>query len=303
MVMFLVLLGLLCPGLLSAEQPQKEPVIEGQDKIKDEISKRWDNSAAKYDSHHAHGVQSKEEAEAWRDLFARIIPGKELRILDVGCGTGEMSFILAEMGHEVYGLDISHKMLAKAEEKAKKKAETNGGLRLKFLWGDAEKPPFPDDFFDVVICRHVLWTLPSPQKAIDSWRRILKENGKVIVIDALWDDGSLETRLRRKLGSWLRYISEGKEASKSYYSPALQAALPNMKGVPLEKARAYFERAGLQDIQDVKLDRLNDIQRKYMPFWNRISYTYDYYAICGQKRPLQKAGIKAETANPAFEKK
>jgi len=301
--MFLVLWGLLYPGLLYAENPQKEQVIEGQNKIKDEISKRWDNSSAKYDSHHGHGVQSREEAEAWRDLFARLIPDKGLKILDVGCGTGEMSFILAEMGHEVYGLDISQKMLAKAEEKAKKKAESNGGLRLKFQWGDAEKPPFADDFFDVVVCRHVLWTLPSPQTAIDSWRRIIKENGKVIVIDALWDDGSLGTRLRRKVAAWQRFISEGKDSSKSHYSPALQASLPHAKGVPLEKARAYMARAGLQDIQNVKLDRLNDIQRKYMPFWNRISYTYDYYALCGQKRPRPQVGIKAETANPTSERK
>ena len=122
----------------------------------------------------------------------------------------------------------------------------------------------------------MLWTLPSPQTALNSWTSILKENGKVIVIDALWDDGSLSTSLRRKIGQWLRDILE-REDHANRYSPALKAALPNAKGVPLEKA-------GLRDIQDVDLNYLHNIQKKKMPFWYRVSRNWDYYAVCGQKR-------------------
>jgi len=277
--------GLFCPGLAQGQEQQPVQVGADQDRIKGEISKRWDQSSEKYDSHHGHGVQSGEEAAAWRELFGRLIPGKGLRILDAGCGTGEMSFILADMGHEVYGLDISKSMLAKAAEKAKTKTDMNGG-RIQFQLGDAEKPPYDNNFFDAVICRHVLWTLPSPQTAIDSWTKILKDNGRIIVIDALWDDGSLSTRMKKKLGSWLRYLSEKQSSSSSYYSPSIEAALPHAKGVPLEKARVYLEQAGLQDLQDEHLDRLVEIQRKHMPLWYRISYTYDYYAVSGQKRAV-----------------
>lgn len=289
MVMFLVLWGAVCPGFLYAEEQQKVQVIDDPKGLKDEISKRWDVSSEKYDSHHGHGVRSGEEAEAWRELFGSLLPGNGLKILDAGCGTGEMSFLLAEMGHEVYGLDISEKMLAKAEEKAKTKAGSDGSGRVLFQLGDAENPPFENGFFDAVVSRHVLWTLPSPQKAVDSWTRVLKEDGKVIVIDALWYDDSLATRLRRQVGSWLRYLIEGQNISGSHYSPAVQASLPHAKGVPLERARAYLKQAGLQDIRDVKLERLCDIQRKHMPFWIRISYIYDYYAVCGQKRSLGQA--------------
>ena len=284
MVIFLLLWGLICPGLLQGQEQPKEQSIVDQEQLKKEIGKRWDPE--KYDKYPGHLVGRGEEAKAWRELFTRLIPGKGLKVLDAGCGTGEISFLLASMGYEVYGLDISEKMLAKAKEKAKTRLAGNGGGSVHFQLGDAEKPPFPHGFFDAVVCKHVLWTLPSPQTALDSWTKILKENGKVIVIDALWDDGSLTTGLRRKVGQWLRSVME-KEDHRNLYSPAMQAALPNVKGVPLEKARVYLEQAGLQDIQEVNLNYLSTIQKKNMPFWYSVSRNWDYYAICGQKRALK----------------
>lgn len=281
---FFFLAILIVPGFLQCQGPPKAPAVGDQNHLKDKISKRWDDDAATYDSYHGHGVQSQEEAAAWRGLFARLLPGKGLKVLDVGCGTGEMTLLLAQLGYEVYGLDISKKMLAKAEEKAKKRAGSNGGRPIQFQWGDAEDPPYPNDFFDAVICRHVLWTLPSPQKALNSWARIVKENGKVIVIDALWDDGSLETRIRRTVGKWLRSVMERKDSAGDHYSAEILALLPHAHGVPLDKAKTYLQQAGLQDLQEVHLTSLRDIQKKYMPFWYRLTYNYNYYAVCGQKR-------------------
>lgn len=281
----LLLSVLILPSLLYAQEQQKEQVIYDHDRIKDEMSRRWDPE--KYDKYPGHIVQQGEEAAAWQELFGKLITGKGLRILDAGCGTGEISFLLAGMGHEVYGIDISPRMVDRAKEKAETKTESDIGRRVHFQLGDAEKPPFEEGFFDVVVCKHVLWALPSPQTALDSWTRVIKENGKVIVIDALWDDGSLVTSLRRKVGRWLMYVFEKRDLSSSHYSPALQASLPHAKGVPLGKAKTYLEQAGLCNIQDVDLNYLSDIQKKDMPFWYRVSRNWDYYAVCGQK-PLEK---------------
>ncbi|MHB9073140.1 MAG: class I SAM-dependent methyltransferase [Desulfobaccales bacterium] len=256
------------------------------DRVKDEITKRWDYSSQRYDGYHGHGVKSREEAQAWKELFGRLIPGDGQKVLEAGCGTGEMSFLLAEMGHEVYGVDLSEKMLAVAQEKANTMVAGTGDHRLRFKLGDAENPPFEDSCFDVVVCRHLLWTLPSPQTAVDSWKRLLKENGKVIVIDCLWNDDRLATRLRRKIGAWLILLIEKNDLSKDSYSPELEAALPHPKGVPLEDAEGYLAEAGLQSIQAAKLDHLIDIQRKHMPFRYRIGYKYNYYAVSGQKRSI-----------------
>jgi ubiquinone/menaquinone biosynthesis C-methylase UbiE len=257
------------------------------ERIKDEIIARWDYSSRRYDGYHGHGVKSREEAEAWRELFGRLIPGEGLRILEAGCGTGEMSLLLAGMGHEVYGLDLSANMLALAKEKAKITAAGAGGHHLQFQLGDAENPPFDHGFFDAVVSRHVLWTLLSPQTAVNNWTGILKENGKIIVIDCLWNDGRPMTRLQRKIGAWLVLLVERYDLAQDSYGSALEAALPHPRGVPSAKAIAYMEQAGLQDIQVWKLDYLVDIQRKYMPFRYRVGYKYNYYAACGQKRSLK----------------
>ena len=246
-----------------------------ESRIKDEITKRWDYSSQRYDSYPGHGIKHEEEAEAWKALFGKAIPGKGLSILDVGCGTGEMSRMLAEMGHKVTGIDLSEKMLAVAKAKALPGAE--------FRLGDAEKPPFDEGTFDAVVTRHVLWTLPHPEKALEGWRKVLKPGGVCVVIDALWNDSSPGSRLRRKIGDVLILIVEKNDISRDSYTAEMNAELPNSKGVPAEKARDYMEKAGLGSIKVTMLDGLMAIQKKHMPLRYGISYNYDYYAITGKK--------------------
>ncbi|AKB78892.1 ubiquinone/menaquinone biosynthesis methyltransferase [Methanosarcina horonobensis HB-1 = JCM 15518] len=246
-----------------------------ENKIKEEITKRWDYSSQRYDTYHGHGVKSEEEAAAWKALFRQVIPGEELTVLDVGCGTGEMSRMLADMGHEVTGIDLSEKMLAVAKSKAPGSIE--------FRIGDAENLPFDKGKFDAVVTRHVLWTLPNPEKALESWRNVLKPGGKVVVIDGIWGNGSLETRLRRKIGNLMILIVERNDISKDSYTAEMNAMLPNAKGVSLDKAREYMEKAGLKNVHSMGLNDLVRIQKKHMPFRYKVTYKYDYYAICGLK--------------------
>lgn len=65
-----------------------------------------------------------------------------------------LSLILAELGHEMVGLDISRGMI----DVARKKAMEN--LNVEFNVGDAERL-FKSNSFDAVICRHLMWTLPE----------------------------------------------------------------------------------------------------------------------------------------------
>ena len=113
-------------------------------------------------------------------------------ILDVGTGTGAMALVLAEMGHDVSGIDLSDGMLNKAKEKAKQ-----ANLPVEFKIGDAEKLSFPDDTFDVVINRHLLWTLPHPEKAIKEWNRVLKPGGQVVILDGNFKNYNLYRKLWR----------------------------------------------------------------------------------------------------------
>ncbi|MDQ1252888.1 MAG: hypothetical protein QG646_2030, partial [Euryarchaeota archaeon] len=106
------------------------------DQTKVDIAHVWDISSETYDDKEGYGVHSEIEREAWKTLFKSLLPLGRLEVLDVGCGTGEIGLLFAEMGHHVTGLDLSEKMLAKAREKATKKM-----YESIFNEGDAEDPP------------------------------------------------------------------------------------------------------------------------------------------------------------------
>lgn len=249
--------------------------------IKKEITKRWDFSSANFDTYHGHGIKSKEEENAWKTFFSALIEGKNKKVLDVGCGTGEISFVLGSVGQQVTGIDLSEKMLSVSESKLKLKKDLS--QNINFVLGDAENPSFSEDTFDAIVTRHVLWTLPNPETALLNWKKILKPGGIIIVIDGIWDDKKVETKIRKKIGNYLIAIQEDQSIIKDFYSSELISALPNVSGVPVKQGISYMKKAGLDEIKVISLEKMVDIQRKYMPFRYKISYNYDYYAICGKK--------------------
>jgi ubiquinone/menaquinone biosynthesis C-methylase UbiE len=247
--------------------------------IKKLITSKWDESAVTFDSQYGHKVKTQEEAKAWIGLFKKVIPKGELKVLDVGCGTGELSVLFAEMGHEVIGIDLSEKMMEKGREKS-----ISQGLGIKFMNGDAEEPLFDEGSFDVLVTRHLLWTLPNPEKAVRNWNKVLKDGGCVLVIDGIWDDGSLNTRVRRFLSNIGVLIFERRNPWKEHnYSQELRSSLPNVDGTSLDISIQYLNDAGFVGLKHYDISNIRKIQKQQMPFWKRIGYNYDYYLLYGQK--------------------
>lgn len=248
--------------------------------IKEMVAHKWDLASETFDTHPGHGIQSQKERDAWKSAFQEIFPKKSLKILDVGCGTGELSLLFAEMGHKVTGIDISRQML----KAAKTKAEASGA-DITFWEGDAENPPYDTSSFDIVFSRHLLWTLPNPKTAVENWKRVLRKNGKVVIIDGVWDSGTLESRVRRSAGSLLTLVLERKDPRKGHagYSNELKAQLPHAGGAPLEKVKEYLSSAGFENIQVFDLKEVRAAQKEDMPLGERIVRSYQYYLICGRK--------------------
>lgn len=100
------------------------------------------------------------------------------RILDLGCGNGGQSIYLAQMGYEVYGIDVSDEAIKLARDYASREQ-----LDVTFLTQGCEQLSFEPDFFDAVICHGVLDHVPM-ETAIDSVQeiqRVLRPGGLFLV--------------------------------------------------------------------------------------------------------------------------
>ncbi|WP_279384936.1 class I SAM-dependent methyltransferase [Methanosarcina barkeri] len=135
----------------------------------------------------------------------------------------------------------------------------------------------------MVITRHLLWTLPNPKTAIKNWNRVLRDGGYAIIIDGIWDDGSLNTRVRRFISSLGILIFEQANPWEGHYSKELTASLPNASGTSLKESRQYLKNAGFSKIDAYDISHIRKIQKQYMSFWKRIGYNYDYYMLYGKK--------------------
>jgi ubiquinone/menaquinone biosynthesis C-methylase UbiE len=183
--------------------------------IKTAVSRYWSGRAAEFDQGASHGVLNEAQHRAWLALLREVAGPAPLTVLDVGCGTGFLALRMAELGHTAVGIDLAAEMLAQAQHKA---ADT--GLPVTFRHGDAEAPPPDGAPFDVILERHVLWTLPQPAEALRNWRALLKPGGLLILIEGIF------------------------EMSDRMVYPQLQAQLPLYGGRPGEDLTALIAAAG-----------------------------------------------------------
>ena len=113
------------------------------------------------------------------------------RALDLCCGTGDIAFALARRGAETTGLDFSGKMLEVAEERRLKNSKLKT-QNLKFIQGDAQQIPFPDNSFDIVTVGYGLRNLAGWERGLDEMFRVARPGARLIVLDfgkppnALW---------------------------------------------------------------------------------------------------------------------
>jgi demethylmenaquinone methyltransferase/2-methoxy-6-polyprenyl-1,4-benzoquinol methylase len=101
------------------------------------------------------------------------------RILDVACGTGDLSLTLFEKGEaRISGIDFCRPMLQIAKSKASKK-----GVPLPLIEGDALELPFGDQAFEAATIAFGLRNLASVEAGIQELLRVLKPGGKLFVLE------------------------------------------------------------------------------------------------------------------------
>lgn len=157
----------------------------GHEKRLHELREYWDNAAASFDDEPDHGLQDPQILQAWVGLLKKWLPANNAVVLDLGCGTGSLSVLMAGLGHKVIGIDVSPAMIAKAKAKA-----TAFRYSIEFHIMDAAAPQFPPKSFDAIVCRHLLWTFPEPATVLPRWVGLLKPSGRLVGIEGHWSTGA-----------------------------------------------------------------------------------------------------------------
>lgn len=149
--------------------------------LKEQVRAYWTARADGFDTSPGHRIRSEGEFSAYERLIRRHAPGLVGgEVLDAASGTGEVTRLLRRLGCRVTGVDLSERMV----EIARAKHGDDPGVQ--FIEGDAERLTLPDQAFDGVICRNLVWTLTDPDAAFREWFRILKPGGTLVAFEGNW---------------------------------------------------------------------------------------------------------------------
>lgn len=235
----------------------------------EQIRRFWDEDAATYDRSPGHRPTHQRVRRAWAEAMAGLLPAPPADVLDVGAGTGFLTLMAARAGHRVTAVDLSPAML----QQLTKAAEAEG-LSVTTLVGDAGAPP--DGRFDVVMERHLLWTLPDPGAALAAWRGVAD---RLVVLESLWGDtGSLE-RARAQLRRALRSVRGTPPDHHGEYPPSLRQVLPLGSGTPPSAVLELVAEAGWRAPKLVWLKELGRAERRAMAMPERLVGTAARFAV------------------------
>jgi demethylmenaquinone methyltransferase/2-methoxy-6-polyprenyl-1,4-benzoquinol methylase len=126
----------------------------------------------------------------WRARAARelspILARADTLVLDLCCGTGDLSFALAENGKaRIIGADFSHTMLLRANEKsvAQSRNASSSSLPIPFFEADALRLPFANASFDLVTSSFGFRNLANYEAGLREIARILKPGGTIAILE------------------------------------------------------------------------------------------------------------------------
>ncbi len=175
--------------------------------------------------------------KGWRRMAAQTcLAARPARILDLCCGTGDLSINIARLADyqvEIKGLDYSLPMLERAKGKA---ARLINIKNLQFIRGEADQIPFPSVYFDCIgisfAFRNLIYKNPLANVHLSEMLRVLKSGGRLVIVES----SQPESRLMRvldhfycnwyvaRVGNWIsgnkgayQYLAS---SASAFYSPA-----------------------------------------------------------------------------------
>ena len=179
------------------------------------------------------GVRAcQEEILRWK--AQRAIPHAPYRLLDVGCGTGNLVGVMsrdADVAGAV-GLDYSPVMVEKAAVKIREHGA--GGRHVFAVHADSERLPFANQSFDVLTCANSFHHYPNQAEVVREFRRVLRPGGIAILVDGFRDN----------VIGWL------------VFDVGVATAEKNVHHASWTEVRGHFGAAGFQRVAQRKLNVL-----------------------------------------------
>ncbi len=150
------------------------------DKIQKKTIKQFNKWAMKYD----HNIWKKYFDLAYKKAITYLPENENLNILDLGCATGDLLFIINErkQNNNLYGYDISDEMLAAARVKFR---DSN---LVMLTQGDAYDLPYESNFFDFIFCLNSFHHYRDKNHILNEIDRVLKPGGIFILLDPFTDN-------------------------------------------------------------------------------------------------------------------
>jgi len=187
----------------------------------------------------------------WRKMAARELKGFGGWILDIATGTGDVAIeIIRQNGYQkkVFGLDFSEPMIKRARQKILRK----GLFQLIALSrGDAIELPFRENTFSASIIAFGLRSIPNKERALFEMIRVIKNGGKVIVLEFTFPRDELIGRMYpfyfKNLLPWLGGLISGDRGAYAYL-PESVTQFPHA-----EDYEEMLKRSGLKEIRSRRL--------------------------------------------------
>lgn len=248
--------------------------------LTEEIRDYWSKRSESFDLAFGHRIQPGAEAAAWAEPMRRHLPAAPAKVLELACGTGEVTQLLLDLGYQLTALDFSAAMLARARRKHA------GRPGLRFLEADAQATMEPAGQYDAVVCRHLVWTLTRPEQAFADWMRILRPGGILLVYDGDWSGPRPSGRLAARLLSWWDRLAPDPDydGALSGRHAAIMQKLPFGAGLTFEKLAPLLHSAGFADIRCHDHEPIARAQRRVTGLRNRLrTRVYQRFILTARK--------------------
>lgn len=221
------------------------------------------------------GVKAPGQAQAIRDMFARLAPHYDLGnrvlslgqdqswrryvvrlaqpakpglVLDLATGTGDLALALARRGNRVIGLDFCGEMVGRGVLKAERSPWRG---KVDFVLGDAIHLPFPSNTFDAVTMGFALRNISELSRSFAEIHRVLKGGGRLVILELYRPTCRLAAVIHGYyLKHWVPVIGRwlsGQSAAYQYLARSI------FQFPPAEDIRAPLEAVGLGQIKTFRL--------------------------------------------------